>query len=545
MDTFLRYFRSDFRHDMLAGIVVGLVALPLAIAFALASGATPEQGLYTAIIGGGIMAILAGSQYQVSGPTGAFVVILLGVVNKFGMEGLLLAGGMAGIILILMGIFRFGVAIQYIPYPVVVGFTAGIGCLLFTGQIKNVLGLSFSHLSTDFFDTLNQIFLGIQQGINFYSLGITLFSLLVYGIWKKCNKKIPPSPIVILLATAASLMLPMGSIPTVGDIPTGLPHFHFLHFSWDQIKMILPSAFTIALLGAIESLMSAVVGDGMTGTKHNSNKELIAQGIGNLILPFFGGIPATGAIARTATNIRNGARTRWAGVIHAMTLLAIVLLFARYVRYIPMASLGFILMVVAYNMSEIPHFVDLFKAPRRDVLVLLTTFFLTVFVDLVVATGVGIVLAALLFIRRVSEINIHSLEDHVESGDKQSLLLHQELQDFPEIALYDINGPLFFGVASSLQDRIESKINKVLVLRLKHVHIIDATAMHALEVIIDKIHKRKGKVILSSVCPKVSHALEKVGLTKSPKGADAIVHTTREAVDLAKKIFGEIIKKGK
>jgi len=386
----LEYLNRDFRFDLVSGVVVGLIALPLAIAFAVASGAHAEQGIYTSIIAGLVMGALSGSNYQICGPTGAFIVILLGVVNRFGLDGLMIAGFMAGIILLLLGIFRCGSLIKHMPYPVTVGFTAGIGVIIFSGQMKDFLGLTFAHRPGDFFETLDAIAKGIGNGLHPSSLFIGCATLVVYILWKHWNTSFPPAPFALLISQFFQDWL---SVPlTISDIPSGLPTFATLPFSWEKILMLLPSAFTIAMLGAIESLLSAVVADNMTGTKHDSNRELISQGIGNIILPFFHGIPATGAIARTAANIKNGGRTRGSAIIHSVTLIAILLVAAPLARYIPLAALAAILMMVSVGMVEIPHFIRLFRRYDIDTLVLLTTFVLTVFVDLTTGVGVGILI---------------------------------------------------------------------------------------------------------------------------------------------------------
>jgi SulP family sulfate permease len=340
------YFKTDFRSDFIAGIIVGLIALPLAIAFAVASGARPEQGIYTSIIAGLVIGLLSGSKYQIAGPTGAFVVILLGVVNKFGMDGLMLAGFMAGIILLLFGIFKFGSAIKYIPYPVVIGFTAGIGVTIFSGEIKDFFGLHFDKRPDGFVDTIHMVVKNTENGFNISAVIIGLVTIIAWILWKRYSKTFPPAPIALAAGIITSIAIELFFskwLPKpilVGLIPSGLPEFHMLNFSLERIEQLFPSAFTIAMLGAIESLLSAVVADGMTGTKHNSNKELMAQGIGNMILPFFGGIPATGAIARTAANIKSGARTRASSIIHAITLLLIMLVFGTYAQYIPLSALA-------------------------------------------------------------------------------------------------------------------------------------------------------------------------------------------------------------
>lgn len=534
-DQIKNYFREDFRRDLIAGIVVGLVALPLAIAFAIASGVKPEQGIYSAIIAGFIMAALSGSSFQVSGPTGAFIVILLGIVNQFGVEGLLVSGFMAGIILVLMGVFKFGSVIKFIPYPVIVGFTSGIAVTIFTGQIKNFFGLSFDHTPHGFVETVAAITHAIH-GTNYYAILIGLITLIVLIIWGKYTKKIPPAPAALLVGTLLSLFF-IGKLPVVGNIPSGFPSFKMLDINLDLIKLLLPSAFTVAMLGAIESLLSAVVADGMTGTKHDSNKELIAQGIGNIVVPFFGAIPATGAIARTAANIKNGARTRMSGIIHAIVLLLIVMVFADYAKVIPLSALAAILMVVAYNMSEITHFKKLLTAPRPDAIVLVVTFLATVFLDLTIAVGLGIVLAALLFIKRASDISIIPIEENVMAGTSGSKLLHESLYKYPQISLYEISGPMFFGVASILQERIDCKAGGVLIIRMKHVGVIDATALHALEMIISRIKQNHGQVILATVQERLIPVLEKAHIIEHLGGREFVIESSTKAVEKAKEII--------
>lgn len=536
------YFQKDFKHDLIAGIVVGLIALPLAIAFAVASGASAEQGIYTSIIAGLVMGILSGSRYQISGPTGAFIVILLQIVNKFGIDGLFLAGCMAGIILFFMGIFRLGSIIKFIPYPVTVGFTSGIGLIIFSGQIKDFLGLHFEHRPSDFLETIELVVKGIGQGINTTSLVISVVTLVTFLIWKRYNSKIPPAPIALAAGIIASIVISTffkETLPapmSVGTIPAGIPQFHMLDFSFEKIKMLVPSAFTIAMLAAIESLLSAVVADGMTGTKHNSNRELISQGIGNIILPFFNGIPATGAIARTAANIKNGGRTRMASLIHAITLLLILLIGAQYAKYIPLAALGTILIMVAVSMAEIPHFMKLLKAPKPDAFVLVTTFLLTVFVDLSVAVGIGIVLASILFIKRMSSLSVKKiLGDEQVIGTEGSKRMHQELQYEKRIRLYEITGPLFFGVASELEQRVQHARGEILILRFKHVTHMDATAMHALEILVTRALKKDGHVYFATLLPHIKTKLQNIGIIDKIGGSHYVTENTTEAIGRAKK----------
>ena len=538
-----KYLHQDFKHDLISGLIVGLIALPLAIAFAVASGARAEQGLYTSIIAGIVIGAFSGCRFQISGPTGAFIVILLGVVNQFGLEGLMIAGFMAGIILLAMGIFHFGTVIKYIPYPVIVGFTSGIGIIILTGQLKHIFGLNFSHQPHGFIDNLQMISQSLLKGINPSSLIIAAVTITSFIIWKRKIKNIPPAPIALLTGILASVIITnflnkiLPSPVLVGTISAGLPEFKMLNFTWEKFQLLIPSAFTIAILGAIESLLSAVVADGMTGTKHNSNRELIAQGIGNIILPFFGGIPATGAIARTAANIRNGGRTQVAAVIHGITLLFIVILAAPLAAFIPMGALAGILVMVAINMAEIPHFIRLLHAPRQDAFVMVLTFLLTIFVDLTVAVGVGIVMAAMLFIQKVSNIQVKQIKDEsLRSTSEGSWRLHTSIEQYPQIRLYELSGPLFFGVTSQLESMIEHDHGQTLILRMKHVNCIDATAIHALELIIDRVlHEKKGKVYLATLQPEVKHILSKIGLIKKIGGEHYCPDNATKAIELAKK----------
>lgn len=534
------YFKTDFRSDLIAGIIVGLIALPLAIAFAVASGARPEQGIYTSIIAGLVIGTLSGSKFQIGGPTGAFVVILLGIVNKFGMDGLMLAGFMAGIILLILGLFKFGSAIKYIPYPVVIGFTAGIGVTIFSGEIKDFLGLTFDKRPEGFIDTMHSVIISIENGFNSSSVIIGLVTIIAWIIWKRYSKTIPPAPIALAAGLVTSIAIELfftkwlGNPILVGHIPSGLPQFHMLNFSLERIELLLPSAFTIAMLGAIESLLSAVVADGMTGTKHNSNKELVAQGIGNMILPLFGGIPATGAIARTAANIKSGARTRVASIIHAITLLLILVIFGTYAQYIPLSALAAILMMVAYNMAEIPHFLHLLKAPKQDAAVLVATFLLTVFVDLTTAVGIGIVLAALLFIQRVSTLSVTNILEDEDIGTEGSKLMHESLKSFPKIRLYELSGALFFGVASELENTIQPGAGEILILRMKHVHHMDATALNTFDIIVERAMKDQGQVYLSTTSEKILKKLSKYGIIKKIGGRSHCPPSTTKAIELAK-----------
>jgi SulP family sulfate permease len=540
------YFKEKFRFDLLSGIVVGLIALPLAIAFSVASGARPEQGIYTSIIAGIVVGLLSGSQFQVTGPTGAFVVILLNVINAHGIEGLMLAGFMAGVILVIMGLCKFGAIIKFIPYPVTVGFTSGIGVIIFSGQIKDFLGLSFEHRPHDFVETLSMIDSHLSRGVNSGALIVGVATLAAYFFWQKYVKKFPPAPAALLAGVLTNLVLHaffngmVGEPATIGSIPAGFPRLILPEFSLGMMRELLPAAFTIAALGAIESLLSAVVADGMTGKKHDSNKELVAQGIGNMILPFFNGIPATGAIARTAANIRNGAKTRMSSVVHSAVLLIILLFAAPLARHIPLASLAAILMMVAYNMSEISHFTHLLHSPKQDAAVLLMTFFLTVFTDLTTAVGIGVVLAAVLFIRRASQLTVYESLDEIEPSDSEEFKrLTATLHGYPQIVLYKIAGPLFFGVASEFESRIRHNAGEILIVRMKYVTQIDATGIHALEIIVDRVLKNDGHVYLSTLHPRLKEKLTKTGLVAEMGGERYITKTSAEAIERAKQDLAE------
>jgi SulP family sulfate permease len=536
-----QYFRTNFRFDLTAGIIVGLIALPLAIAFAVASGARAEQGIYTSIIAGIVIGLLSGSRFQISGPTGAFVVILLNIVNNHGLDGLLIAGCMAGIVLVAMGLFKFGSIIKFIPYPVTVGFTSGIAVIIFSSEIKDFFGLHFEHRPHDFVETIAMLVRHFQDGINLSSVIIGMVTLGTFLVWQRTIKKFPAAPGALLAGILTSVVINVflkGVLPSaglVGTIPIGFPAPHLLAFNWDLVKSLIPSALTIAMLGAIESLLSAVVADGMTDTKHDSNRELIAQGIGNIILPFFGGIPATGAIARTAANIRNGAKTRVASIIHGLVLLLVLLFAAPLAQYIPLAALAAILMMVAYNMSEIPHFLHLLDSPKQDAAVLVVTFLLTVFTDLTTAVGIGVVLAAILFIQRASKLTMFETLEDIEGAESETLKqIKQSLEGYPEIAIYKIAGPLFFGVAAEFENRIQHQPNEVLIMRMKYVTHMDATGIHALEIIIERVKQHGGKIYFSMLQPRLYRKLSKLGIIDMIGGDQYVAPSVDDAITAAK-----------
>ncbi len=489
--------KKTITNDILAGIVVGIVALPLAIAFAVASGVSPERGLITAVIAGFIISFLGGSRVQIGGPTGAFIIIVYGIVEQYGIDGLIISTVLAGVILILFGVLKLGALLKYFPQPLVVGFTSGIALVIFSTQIKDALGLSIDKIPSEFIKKWILYFDNIDT-INITALLITTSTILITVFFRKITTKIPGSFIAIVTMTLFVLLLdlPVSTIETYfGEIPNNfsfsIPSIHF-----NELQHYLAPALTIALLGSIESLLSAVVSDGMIGGKHRSNTELIAQGIANIITPFFGGIPATGAIARTATNVKNGGRTPIAGIVHAITLLIIMLFLGKFAKLIPMSVLAGILIVVAYNMSEWRSFVSTLKGSYFDILVLLTTFLLTVFVDLTVAIEIGVVLSAILFMKRMSDISEKRVNNIIDTD------LIEDYSMLPKgINIYEISGPLFFASAKTYSETIEviGLKSKVLILRMRHVSFIDNTGLHNLIETIKILKKENITIILSGV----------------------------------------------
>jgi len=486
--TLKSYNRSQFTSDLQAGVIVGVVALPLAIAFAIASGVTPDRGLYTAIIAGFLISALGGSRVQIGGPTGAFVVIVYGIVQKYGIDGLIVATIMAGVILVILGLTKLGSAIKFIPHPVVVGFTSGIAVIIFSSQVKDFLGLRMGDLPVDFIPKWRAIASHLDSA-NAQALAVAGAALLIMVLWPRVSHRVP-SPFVALIVTTLAVRLfniPVETIGTkFGAISAAFPHLIVPHVSLEQVTALVAPAFTIALLAAVESLLSAVVADGMIGGRHRSNMELIAQGVANIVAPMFGGMPATGAIARTATNVKNGGRTPVAGMVHALTLLLITLFFGKWAALIPLATLAAILVVVSYHMSEWRTFRSELTAPKSDVAVLLTTFSLTVLVDLTVAIEVGMVLAAFLFMRRMAEVTNVSLvtreladEDNDEDDDPNSV----RRRDVPPgVEVFEISGPFFFGAAEQFKDTLGqvAKKPRVLIIRMRDVPAIDSTGLHAL-----------------------------------------------------------------
>ena len=534
------YNKQKFLNDLIAGIIVGIVALPLSIALAIASGVSPEKGLYTAIIGGFAISFFGGSRVQIGGPTGAFVVIIYGIIQKYGYNGLLVATLMAGIMLILFGIFRFGTVIKYIPYPVTVGFTAGIALLIFSSQIKDLLGLNIEKLPAEFIEKMEVIYHNLNS-FNYIAFLIGISTIIISILWNKKFKKIPGSLIAIIITTlVVSLFhLPVETIGSqFGSVPNTFEPLQFPDISFKLVKELFYPSLTIALLAGIESLLSAVVADGMIGTKHNSNMELIGQGIANLLTPIFGGIPATGAIARTATNIKSGGRTPFAGIIHALVLLMIMLFLGKLAVLIPMATLAGILAIVAYNMSEINHFIELKDAPKSDGFVLIITFLLTVFSDLTVAIQFGVLASALLFMKRMSDVSESNfVTKRLKEQEKE--FISDEFKEMPkDIEIFEINGPLFFGASSFFQDNlnaIETK-PKVLILDMEHVPVIDATGIHILEKVITTSLKNGTHPIIVGLNKQPYTAIKKIHLDQKI-GKENMCKNITEGIALSKKIL--------
>ena len=490
------YTATAFGRDAIAGVTVALVAIPLAMAFAIASGVPPQAGMYTAVVAGFIISALGGSRVQIGGPTGAFVVIVAGIVARFGLNGLALVGIMAGIILVILGVTGLGTAVKFIPRPVIVGFTNGIAVLIASTQIKDFFGLRVGNVPGDFVGRLAVLATHFESG-SFAALAIACFSLAVIIFWGRITKHVPGSIIALALSTLAVAVwhLPVATIgSTFGGIPQGLPPFHVPHLQANAIVTLLPSALTVAFLAAVESLLSAVVADGMTGDRHKSNLELVAQGLANLASPFFGGIPATGAIARTATNIRSGGTTPVAGMIHAAVLLIVLLVAAPLASYIPLAALAAVLMVVAYHMGAWHEIGSIVRLTKADVAVWITTFGLTVFADLTTAVGVGIALAALLYIYRIVETTTVTTvtADYVEAGRAHNL---QDQVIPPNVSIVRIHGPFLFGTTEKLDATDISELGDIVIVRLRNMPAIDATGVHALEQFTDRLH-RTGRHVL-------------------------------------------------
>ena len=540
------YNKARFRSDLVAGIVVGIVALPLAIAFGIASGVNPSIGLITAIIGGFIVSVFGGNTVQIGGPTGAFIVIVYNIIAQFGLEGLAIATLMAGLILITMGLFHLGTVIKFIPYPIVVGFTAGIALTIFSTQINDFLGLGLTDIPGSFLPKW-ALYLKSLDRISLPTLICGIVSLAIIIITPKISKKLPGALIAIILVTVGVYFLPDMGIENIGQrfgaLATDIPAPHVFELNMDTINLLLPSAFTIAMLGAIESLLSATVADGVTGSHTNSNTELIGQGIANVVVPFFGGIPVTGAIARTMTNISNGGRTPIAGIIHAIVLLLIFLFAMPLINYVPLACLGAVLMMVAYNMSGWRTIVGLLHSPKSDISILVVTFLLTVIFDLTIAIEIGLLLAVVLFLRRVTEnteIKVYSEKLDVAEGTDLSQSHHEVLNVAPGVGVYEIDGPFFFGVATKFDEMMRSTLGtkpKVRIIRMRKVSFIDATGLHNLEILIRSSHERNIEIVLSGVRENVRQVLVKAGIDKLV-GEDNICDHISKAVVKANEIAG-------
>lgn len=539
---FPTFTKEQIYKDIIAGILVGIVALPLAIAFGIASGVSPEKGLITGVIGGFIVSFLGGSRVQIGGPTGAFIVIVYGIVQQYGINGLMIATIMAGIILIIMGFAQFGSMIKFIPYPVIVGFTSGIAVVIFSSQVNDFFGLGLTNIPADFIDKWILYFHNFSS-LNFQSLLIGSASLFIIIFWSKISKKIPGSIVAIIITTAVVQIFNL-NVETIesrfGSIPSSIPSPEIPYFDLSIIKELILPATTIAILAAIEALLSAVVADGMIGGKHKSNMELVANGIANIFSPIFGGIPVTGAIARTATNIKNGGRTPIAGITHAVTLLMIMIFLGSLAKLIPMATLSAILIIVSFNMSEIHIFKRLLKSPRSDVIVLLTTFLLTVIFDLTIAIEIGMFLAVILFMKRMASVtNIdvikRELKDQDELVDTNSIQ-NKVIPDGVEV--YEINGPFFFGAASKFKEIMHRVENppKVMILRMRNVPAIDATGLNLLSDIIKKNKDENVHLILSGVHAQPLFALTQYKLIDEV-GEENIFPNIDEALQRAEELI--------
>ncbi len=541
--TLKNYSKEQFAADATAGVIVGIVALPLAIAFGIASGVTPEKGIITAIIAGFIISLLGGSRVQIGGPTGAFIIIVYGIVQQYGTTGLAVATIMAGTILIIMGLVKFGSLIKFIPYPVIVGFTSGLALLIFSTQIKDFFGLQIQKVPTEFHEKWIVYFENFFS-LNYFSLGLALLALFIMIFWSKVTHKIPGSLISIIVTTILVMVfdLPVDTIgKKFGEISSELPSLQLYEIDLDVIKNLIAPATVIAILAAIESLLSAVVADGMIGGKHRSNMELVAQGLANIITPLFGGIPATGAIARTVTNINNGGRTPVAGIIHALTLLLIMLFFGKFAKLIPMAALAAILVMVSYNMSEWQAFKSLLKSPRSDVAVLLTTFFLTVIFDLTIAIEIGMILAVLLFMKRMAEVsNVSVITRELIDQDELPDPMGIDKKQIPDgVEVFEISGPFFFGAASKFKEQMKAieAPPKIRIIRMRNVPAIDATGLRTLKDFYVDAQKQNIYLILSGV-----HTQPLIAITQSGMfdlfGEKNIHANIDDALDRAREILG-------
>lgn len=540
------YDRKTLAADVMAGLIVGIVALPLAIAFGIASGVSPETGIVTAIVAGFLVSAFGGSSVQIGGPTGAFIVIVYGIVQQYGMGGLTVATLMAGAFLVLLGVFRLGTIIKYIPYPIVVGFTSGIAVTIFTTQVKDLLGLTTGPVPADFVAKW-ATYVQALPTVDPWSTAVGVLSVVAIALTPRLSRKVPGSLVAIVVMTVAAYLLRtyagVESIETIGDrfsIRAELPSAAVPVLTWESVKQLVQPALTIAVLGAIESLLSATVADGVTGRRHDSNQELIGQGIANLCSPLFGGIPATGAIARTMTNINNGGRTPVAGIVHAAVLLLIFLVFMPLAQYIPMACLAGVLVVVSYNMSGWRTFRELLANPKSDVAVLLITFLLTVLFDLTIAIEVGLVIACLLFMRRMAETTrVSVITEEIDPNEESDVETHEEHLPIPSgVEVYEINGPYFFGIANKFEDVMATMADrpKVRIIRMRRVPFIDSTGLHNLKNLCTMNHREGTHIVLSGVEPAVRKVLEHAGFD-SLLGRDHICASINEALEVARHIL--------
>lgn len=536
---FQQYSLSSVPKDLLSGLIVGVIAIPLGMAFAIASGVKPEYGIYTTIVAGILISLFGGSKYQIGGPTGAFIPILFGIVMTYGYENLLISGFLAGVMLLVMGIFKLGSLIKFIPRPVTIGFTAGIAVTIFTGQVASFLGLHGLKKHEEFILNVKEIIIHMGT-INFFSILTALICFVTILFTPKIMPKVPGPLIGLVLSTVVATILYPGHVATIGtsygEIPNSLPHFHIPDVNTELIVKLLRPAFVIAMLGGIESLLSAVVADGMTNSRHNSNKELIGQGIANMITPFFGGIPATGAIARTATNIKNGAVSPFSGVVHGIVVMLVLVFLAPYASYIPLASMAPILMVVAWNMSERSVFAHILKTKTSDSIVLLVTFLLTVFVSLTTAVEVGLILSVILFAKRMSDVMIteKALPNPDHKHEKIETQMVTDTHDCPQISIFNIEGALFFGAAQTFEKTIMSTIDyrpNILLLRMSKVPFMDTTGEANLASIVNHFSK-SGIVLLSGINPQPDRVLRKTGLYDTI-GCDHLFEHTGDALDYA------------
>ena len=542
------YSKEKFAADLMAGLIVGIVALPLAIAFGIASGVSPSQGILTAIVGGFIVSALGGSRVQIGGPTGAFIVIIYGIVSNpaLGLSGLMIATMLAGLFLILLGACRLGTIIKFIPYPIVVGFTSGIAVTIFTTQIKDLFGLTIEGgLPGDFISKWG-VYLQNFVSIDWATTAVGVLSVLIIILTPKISKKIPGSLVAIIVMTVAVYFLNSYTkfhVDTIydqfGEIKAGIPALTVPDISWENVKSLFPTAMVIAVLGAIESLLSATVADGVCGDHHNSNQELIGQGVANLCTPLFGGIPCTGAIARTMTNINNGGRTPVAGIVHAFVLLVIFLVLMPLAAYIPMSCLAGVLVIVSYNMSGWRTFLQLMKNPKSDIIVLFMTFFLTVIFDLTIAIEVGLLVACLLFMRRMAETTqIKVIADEIDPNEETDAVVHEEHLIIPDgVEVYEINGPYFFGIANKFEELMSAMNDhpKVRVIRMRRVPFIDSTGIHNLQNLCEMSHREGTHIVLSGVTPNVYSVLEHNGFCRL-LGKDHICPNINVALERAASI---------